>query len=64
MQYKLITRYYDEETIIDEYDNAEDAHQAYSDADWSACHAPRDVAGDIMRITLKHGENVIKSKTY
>lgn len=64
MLYQLITYYYDGETIIDEFDDADDAHQAYTDADWCACNAPANIAGDMRRITIKHGDKVIKTRSY
>jgi hypothetical protein len=62
--YTVTTYYYDEQPIIDEYPNIDEAMEAYAETDWRACHAPRDVAGDMRRIVVKHGDKVLRSRSY
>jgi len=64
MKFTVTTAYKGHQSIVDEYPNIDEAMQAYIDADWCACHAPSDIGGDIRRITLKHGDNVLRSRTY
>ena len=64
MAYQLIIRYYDDPSITDEHSSFEDAMQAYEDASWAACHAPRDQVGDIRRILLKDGDKIIRQRSY
>jgi hypothetical protein len=64
MKFTVTTSYYGEQSIIDEYPNIDEAMEAYTDTDWRACHAPKDIGGDIRRITLKHGDNVLRSHAY
>ena len=64
MSYTVTTAYYGNQSIVDEYPDMDEATQAYTDADWCACHAPSDIGGDIRRITLRHGDKVLRSHTY
>lgn len=66
MTYTLVTSFYDEPSICDEFDLLEDALFAWEDACWAYAHAPSDVCGDIRGLRLlddkghairKHGYN-------
>ena len=64
MSYTVTTSYYNVSSIVDDYPTIEEAIEAYKDRDSMACHAPSDIGGDIRRITLMHGDNVLRSHTY
>ncbi len=65
MSYTVTTSYYNEPSIVDEYPTIDEAMDAYTDADWRACHAPRDIAGDIRCVTVKHNGQILRrSHTY
>lgn len=61
--YTLTTYFYGEPPIADDYDNLQDATDAWEDTNWAASHAPKDVAGDIYRIVLKRGDTIIRSRS-
>ncbi len=51
--YRLTTSFYDEPSISEDFDNADDALDAWQDADWAYAHAPSDVCGDVRSIALR-----------
>ena len=60
--YKLTTSYYDEPSIIDEYDSLDEAMEAWADANNLYAYAPNDVAGDIRAIVLRSPSGAVLRK--
>ncbi len=64
MQFTVITHYPDRQTGADYYPTIDEAMDAYIDMDRMACNAPSDISDAIRRIELKHGDNVLRSRSY
>jgi hypothetical protein len=64
MTYTVLIHYPGQQTGADDYPTIEEANEAYVDMDWMACNAPADISDAIRRITLKHGDNVLRSRSY
>lgn len=62
--YTLKTTYWDEPSIVDKYDNADEAYDAYMDTIDAARYAPKHQVGDIRSVTLLRGQDIIRKHSF